>query len=382
MKTDIIKLYLFEILLLSFLVFTLFASNIITDFRLMIISIIFAAICFFIFKSKRKKRIYDFQATLLLSILSFICVGLYYLLGIYYGFEKSKYILNMTNLINIVLPIFAIIISSEIIRRILIVQDANITIKGKKIHISISLIYFINILFDLALYLRWYDLAYIDDFLMALGFLLFASISSNLFYNYYSKRFGSKGLIVFRLVTTLYAYLLPVVPSVYIFFRSFLKMLFPFLLYVIYENTYAKKMVSIASKKRKASIISTSIILIIISLIIMLISCEFKYGIIVIGSTSMTGTINKGDAVIFESYDNQDIKKGQIIIFDSGGYKTVHRVVEIRKSNNQIRYITKGDNNINEDIDYKTKEDILGLVKLRVKYLGRPSLWFRSLFTK
>lgn len=380
MKKDKIKLYLFEILLLSFLIFTLFASNIITDFKLMIITIVFAAVCLFLLKGKRKKSVFDFQANILISILAFIFVGLYYLLGFYYGFEKTKYLLNFSNIVNIVLPIFAIIISDEIIRRTLIAQDGKITIKSKKFDISTVLIYIINILLDLALYLRWYDLSYIDDFLMALGFLLFSSLSSNLFYNYYSRRFGSKGIIIFRLVTTLYAYLLPVVPGVYIFLRSFLKMLFPLLLYLIYENIYGKKMVSVAKRSRRVSIVSTTIVITIITLIIMLISCEFKYGIIVIGSTSMTGTINKGDAVIFERYDGGDIKKGQIIIFDSGGYKTVHRVVEIRKANNQIRYITKGDNNINEDLEFKTKKDILGVVKLRIKYLGKPSLWFRSLF--
>jgi len=44
-------------------------------------------------------------------------------------------------------------------------------------------------------------------------------------------------------------------------------------------------------------------------LITMLISCQFKYGILVIGSESMTGTINVGDAVIYESYNNETIKK-------------------------------------------------------------------------
>ena len=69
------------------------------------------------------------------------------------------------------------------------------------------------------------------------------------------------------------------------------------------------------------------------SLITMLISCQFRYGILVIGSESMTGTINKGDAVVFESYEGQLLQTGQIIIFDYNGIQTVQRIVEIKKIN-------------------------------------------------
>ena len=78
------------------------------------------------------------------------------------------------------------------------------------------------------------------------------------------------------------------------------------------------------SGRKNKNIIRTTTTLIICTLITMLISCQFKYGILVIGSESMTGTINIGDTIIYEQYKNQTIKKGDIIIFNNSGIKTIH----------------------------------------------------------
>ena len=51
------------------------------------------------------------------------------------------------------------------------------------------------------------------DFLALVGFISFASISCNLFYNYYSKRFGILGIIVYRMITILYVYIIPIIPN-------------------------------------------------------------------------------------------------------------------------------------------------------------------------
>ena len=96
----------------------------------------------------------------------------------------------------------------------------------------------------------------------------------------------------------------------------------------------------------------------------------------------MTGTINMGDAIIFEQYKKQPIRNGQIIIFKSDGLQYVHRVIDIKDINGEIRYYTKGDANEKEDKGYITKKDIVGLTKLRIVGIGWPSLWFRDLFKK
>jgi signal peptidase len=112
----------------------------------------------------------------------------------------------------------------------------------------------------------------------------------------------------------------------------------------------------------------------------MLISCQFRYGILVVGSGSMTGSIDMGDAVIYERYDEQIIQEKEVIIFAYNGIQTIHRVTNIKSVNGEVRYYTQGDANPTPDTGYRTDADIFGIVKLRVRYFGYPTLWLRDLF--
>jgi hypothetical protein len=62
--------------------------------------------------------------------------------------------------------------------------------------------------------------------------------------------------------------------------------------------------------------------------------------------------------------------------------QTIHRVVDIKEVNGEIRYFTKGDANKTNDEDYRTSKDIIGITKLKIKYIGNLTLWARELFTK
>ena len=112
----------------------------------------------------------------------------------------------------------------------------------------------------------------------------------------------------------------------------------------------------------------------------MLISCKFTYGALVIGSGSMTGTINKGDIIIYKKYDkNQEITKGEIIVFKKDDIKVVHRVIDIKKMGADVRYYTKGDANTSEDEGYREKDQIIGQVKFKIKYIGYLTLFVNDM---
>ena len=141
------------------------------------------------------------------------------------------------------------------------------------------------------------------------------------------------------------------------------------------------KLKQIMALEKKKELFGNTFLIVISALLVMLISCQFKYGIIVVGSGSMTGTIDKGDAVIFEKYDNQEIQVGQVIIFEYNNIQTIHRVIDIQVVNGEYRYYTQGDANAKRDEEYRKTEDIYALVDLKVKYIGYPTLWVRDLFS-
>ena len=111
----------------------------------------------------------------------------------------------------------------------------------------------------------------------------------------------------------------------------------------------------------------------------MLISCQFRFGAMVIATESMTGEINKGDMIIYERYDGQTIKEGQVIVFLQYENKIIHRVIKIEHIGNEVRYYTKGDANKEQDQGYITDADIVGLTDIKVAYVGFPTLWLREL---
>ncbi len=381
MKKDKLKTCIFELVLIFILLFTLFASNIISRSILSIIMLMYMLIVSKCLKKRNIASIYKKNVTILMIIFAGIYLGVFYLMGLYFGFIKSKITLSLWSFYKFILPLSIIIISTEKIRKIFLSQDVKLHIKSKIIDISLILTYIAMVLVDLIIYTGIYNLSKLEDFLIALGFVLFASLSCNFLYNYISFRYDEKGIIIYRMITTLFIYIIPITPDIYIFFRSFLRMLYPYIIYIVIEKLYSKNDFTISYNDKKKEVIGNTLLLIVMTLLIMLISCQFKYGILVIGSRSMTGTIDKGDAVIFEKYNGQEIQKGQVRIFDYDGIQTVHRVEEIKIVNDEYRYYTKGDANEKRDESYITKDKIDGLVKLRIKYIGYPTLWIRSIFS-
>ena len=380
MKNSQLKLYMIELLLILILLFALFASSIINRQVLSVIMVIYLLFVLHFLKKKEILSIYKKQVTILMLLFAGMYVGVFYLMGFFFGFARPKILFSLWTVFRFIVPLSVIIISSEIIRYKFLSQKVKLEIAGKSFNVSIILTYISMVLLDLVIYTGVYDLSNLDDFLTALGFVLFASMSCNVLYNYISIRFGYSGIIAFRLITVLFVYIIPFTPDVYLFFRTFLRMLYPYLIYVVLEWTYARSSFATAYKDKKRRFIWTTIVLVIVTLIVALVSCKFTYGILVVGSRSMTGSINKGDAVVFKAYDHQELSVGDVVIFNKKNVKIVHRVVKIQDVNGSVRIFTKGDANSKEDEGFITTDDIEGVVEFKVKYLVYPTLWVRELF--
>jgi len=373
MKKDKKLCYILESILCVILFFALFVPNMFTRVAVAVILTIYMMITRKILQKRNMLSIYHIQATVLMLLLGIVYLVIFYLMGLYFGYYNATIKLSVSSIINTILPLTIIITTSEVIRSIFLANKSIVS----KILIIISMV-----LADLAIYTNIYKITTLNGFVDIMSFTVFAAISCNLLYNYISIRFGSKPVIVFRLITVLYAYIIPIIPNIYIFFRSFLRIVYPYIIYLILEQCYSKDNFVVATKDKKKNIIITVILSIIMILIIMLISCKFKYGMLVIATESMTGTINKGDAVIFESYDEQKISEGQVIIYERNGIQIVHRVTEMEQVNGETRYYTKGDANQQVDKGYVTDKEIVGISKFRIMYIGYPTIWLRDIFTK
>lgn len=327
------------------------------------------AVCLLI--KKRSSLSINKKEVLLLSIIiPSIYAILLHVSGLYFGYYKNPYFVTPEILLKIIIPLAVITIGSEIIRYVYLSQ------KNKLVSFVAFLI---CVILEVLMFSSIPGIRTFNKFMDLVGMTLFPALSANVYYHYVSKNFGALPNIAFRLITTLYIYFVPTAALIPDALSACIKILFPIFLLAFISSLYSNQKKKATQKKSKLGGVATVLTVIILISSAMLISCEFRFGALVIATESMTGEINKGDIIIYERYDSQPIEEGQVIVFTENKSKIVHRVVEIQNIGGEIRYYTKGDANEDWDSGYRTQADIWGTTDIKVSYAGYPTLWLREL---
>ena len=131
-------------------------------------------------------------------------------------------------------------------------------------------------------------------------------------------------------------------------------------------------------KYNKRQKITTIIIIIIVILLAYLVFGFGRYKLLAIASGSMTGTINKGDAIIIDKR-KKEYKVKDIIAFAGGDKIIVHRITRVIKKDGNTYYKTKGDFNKKEDDFYVNSKLVIGQEKIRIPFFGIPSVTVNEL---
>lgn len=97
----------------------------------------------------------------------------------------------------------------------------------------------------------------------------------------------------------------------------------------------------------------------------------FGYKPFIVLSGSMENTIKKGDLIIVETVDAENLTKDKVIAFrDAEGTVTTHRIIEIVEDETGKYYVTKGDNNNSQDQNLVEPKDVEGIYKGRIPGVG------------
>ena len=370
-KGDRKYLYFITAALLALLIPTLFISTGYVRVAGAVVLIAFTALFHFTVKKRSILSLYKNQVFYLVLVIAVFYLTLLYLSGIYFGYERAVYSLSFNALAINIIPTVCVVIATEILRRILLAQDDKC---------AGVLSFLVGIISELFFVSGFSNIGNMDRFMDVLAMAFLPSVTVNVFYHHTSKRYGAKPVIAYRLIMSLYVYVITVVPRTSPIINAFFKLVTPLIAYAFIYVLYAKKKRRATKRTSKWSYVVTAFSATIMAAIVMLVSCQFSYGMIVVATPSMTGTINVGDAVIYERYEDHIIAVGDVIVFKDGDNKIVHRVDEIEKINNVVRYYTKGDDNDERDFGYITKSDIVGMVRVKVPYIGYPTIWIRSVF--
>ena len=325
------------------------------------------AICF-LFKKRAIHSIYKRQVLLIMAVTGVLCVVLYYLSGMSFGFGRSLAV-GWSTLFEYILPIISIIVSTEIIRGVLLAGESRVV---SALAFLLCVVAEILALGDVGRILSF------NLFMNLLGITVFPAVTGNVLYHYLSKRYGVYPNIAYRLITSLYLYVFYYVPNMPSALLALVKLLIPFIIYFFIDALFEKKRRYAVKKRSKLSYIPAIAGALLMVCVAMIISCQFRFGLLVIASESMADEIDKGDAVVYERYEEQMLEVGDVIVFEHDGVKVVHRIIDIKRIDSQNRYYTKGDANEDPDPYYVTDGDIIGVFEFKIAFIGYPSIWLRE----
>jgi len=310
------------------------------------------------------------EVLLLASVVGVLYVILYQMTGLFFTFYKNPYFVNTKTFFTTVLPIALIIVTTEIIRSVILVQNNKIT----------SVLAFASCVVAEALtYANLSEITSLNRFMDLIGLTLFPAVTANVYYHYVSKRYGMFPNIVFRLLTTLYIYFIPMTTDISDSLTACIKIILPLGMLALTAAMFEKKKKNAVRHGKKIGKVGTVLTVIFVVAVAMLISCQFRFGALVIATESMTGEINKGDMILYERYDGQTIEEGQVIVFMDQDARIVHRVVKIERIDGETRYYTKGDANEDLDAGYRYASDIVGLTDFKIAFIGYPTLLLREI---
>lgn len=336
-----------------------------------------AVLVLFFLKKRNTLSIHKNQVLMIVALAAAAYVMIYYLTGLSFGFIKNPYRLTATNFFKFFLPIAIIIVSTEVIRYVMMAQKS----RSARVFCYLSCV-----IADMLICSNLPSVTSFNRFMDLIAGALFPALVSNFLYNYLSERYGMYPNIAFRSILTLHAYVFPVTSaisdSLVNLFNLFLPIAVFLFIDMLFEHRRRKALGNTSRIWRITSKIITAFAVVIMIGTVMLVSNQFRYGALVIATESMTGELNKGDVVIFEEYTGQHIEEGQVIVFEKYNTMIVHRVVDIEVINGSARYYTKGDANEDRDEGYITQSEVVGFANKKLPAIGYPALWLRSLFKR
>lgn len=294
----------------------------------------------------------------------------------FWGILTNRFVLSMSNIFKTIIPLFLIIIFTELLRYIIIR-------KGRRYKtiwiIAILLFTFI----EASLKTRGYDFALNIQILKFSLEVVAVVLAKNIFLCYLTNKVGYKPAILFRSLIDVPLYILPFFPNFGIFMDSVIKIVFPNVLLFFLAFVYSKadrNNQKIADQQTKiVKNIGLAIVIIFAITVVALSSAKFKYFTIVIGSGSMSPVIDKGDLVLVKKVTNIDeLKKHDVLIFRHDGSTIIHRIIRIETNGNEKLFYTKGDANASEDFYPVSKNDVVGIANFKIKYIGYPTVWLNE----
>lgn len=201
-----------------------------------------------------------------------------------------------------------------------------------------------------------------------------------------AKTGGELLVYSYRIPIALATVLLPIFPNVDWFFSSMLEVLVSLILFVFinYEHTIKVNRLTRWQKKKINPKNSVSVIMIVI-IFVVFVAGLLPYRPVAVMSNSMVPEFARGYVVITKKINEKDIKNikvGDVLEYQLNQSVVIHRIINIEDEEGSLIFTTRGDNNNAPDIKKVEQNQIIGIVKFKIPYVGYPSVWFSEFLFK
>ena len=293
-----------------------------------------------------------------------------YLIGIIIGFNRGFNISTNTIFYGII-PIILLTITIELLRFIVL---------NKAFYDKISILFFTIFTSLIYIILNFTGVNSSYDLFILFSTIIIPFLAIEILCSYLSVNIGFLPCIVFKLIIFLYPYIIPIVPNYGDYLKSVIDILLCFTIFItINKGLLEFDKIKFKVNSFKYRVITIPIFMLLIVLVL-LTSGIFKYQLIAIATNSMKPTFYRGDAIMIEKCDIKDIKMGDILVFVSEGRIITHRVIKIYKEDDNIKFITKGDNNNVKDDIISDESNYIGKGIYGIKYIGYPTVLLNEMF--
>ena len=322
---------------------------------------------------EKERSLHKRYLLLLICIITVIYILIIYLLGIYIGFSLNGHSLSLLSILKNIFFITLTIVMTELIRY-------NLVTKSERSKSLITLITTVFIIAEAGILSHGFAFEFKTEVVEFIFSYLLIIIFQNIFLTYLALKVGYKTAIVHLLILELPTYFMPLIPELGSYMDAVSKLLLLaillFLTHMVVKTT--EKGTRLMWKVNK---LVWLVILLIAAFMIFLNCGLFKYYTLTIGSGSMHPTISVGDVIIVEKKNIDElpsIKVDDVLVFKNSNRVVVHRVISIEIKNNEYLFYTKGDANKTADDFIIRSKDVIGITKVKIPIIGKPSVWLKE----
>lgn len=222
----------------------------------------------------------------------------------------------------------------------------------------------------------------IEGFIKVVISSVVPAFAASFLLTYLALTSGLGAMLVFRLGMVAIAIIPPIIPNYDWYLIGITSLLVCITTYLLIDRQVQHQL---APKRRQLHHIKRANDIMFIALLIGLaafMSGFFSYRPMAIVSNSMQPVYSRGSIVVVQRItDPMDIKLGDIVQYESAGKTITHRVVAIDAASNgsgRRVFTTKGDNSPSSD-PLVASNQIGGIVRAQIPYVGYPTIWLREM---